>query len=105
MSKPASPSAALPIAYVMLRILIVMNWLMVPVILALLFVVPNERWILSALKLSPTPDAERVVMGLRAIAALGLIGIPLNYIVLKRLLSIVETVRTRDPFVAANATR
>lgn len=30
-------------------------------------------------------------------------AIPLNYVVLKRLLAIVETVRTGDPFVAANA--
>ena len=105
MSRSTSPSAALPIAYVMLRILIVMNWLMAAVILALLVVSPNEQWIMSAFKLSPSPDAERLVMGLRAIAVLGLVAIPLNYTVLKRLLAIVETVRTGDPFVAANASR
>ena len=44
-------------------------------------------------------------MGLRAIAVLGLVAIPLNYVVLKRLLAIVETVRAGDPFVAANASR
>ena len=44
-------------------------------------------------------------MGLRAIAVLGLVAIPLNYAVLKRLLAIVETVRAGDPFVAANASR
>ncbi len=105
MSKPTSSSAALPIAYVVLRILIVMNWMMVAVILALLFVLPNEQWIMSAFKLSPSPEAERLVMGLRAIAVLGLAAIPLNYAVLKRLLTIVETVRAGDPFVAANASR
>lgn len=105
MSKPASSSAALPIAYVVLRILIVVNWMMVVVILALLFVLPNEQWIMSALKLSPSFEADRVVMGLRAIAVLGLATIPLNYAVLKRLLAIVETVRAGDPFVAANASR
>jgi signal transduction histidine kinase len=98
-------SAALPITYLVLRILIVVNWLMVPVILALLFVIPNEQWIMSALDLSPSLEAERVVMGLRAIAALGLVTIPLNYAILKRLLAIVETVRAGDPFVAANAYR
>ena len=36
---------------------------------------------------------------------LGLVAIPLNHAVLKRLLAIVETVRTGDPFVAANAGR
>ena len=105
MSRPASSSAALPIAYVMLRILIVLNWLMVAVILALLVVLPNEQWIMSAFKLSPSPEAERIVMALRAIAVLGLAVVPLNYVVLKRLLAIVETVRAGDPFVAANASR
>ena len=105
MSRPASSSAALPIASVVLRILIVMNWMMVVVILALLFVLPNEQWIMSAFKLSPSPEAERLVMGLRAIAVVGLAAIPLNYAVLKRLLAIVETVRAGDPFVAANANR
>ena len=105
MSSQASSSAALPIAYVMLRILIVVNWLGGAAILALLVVMPNEHWIMAAFKLSPSPEAERLVMGLRAIAVLGLAAIPLNYAVLKRLLAIVETVRARDPFVAANASR
>src|SRR5947207_1217972 len=105
MSRPVSSSAALPIAYVALRILIVVNWLFGAAILALLVVMPNEQWIMSAFRLSPSPEAERLVMGLRAIAVLGLAAIPLNYIVLKRLLAMVETVRAGDPFVAANASR
>jgi hypothetical protein len=98
-------SAALPIAHVVIRILIVLNWLVGAAILALLVVMPNEQWIMSAFHLSPSPDASRLVMGLRAIAVLGLVTIPLNYIVLKRLLAIVKTVREGDPFVAANASR
>ena len=105
MSTPASSSAALPIAHVVLRILIVVNWLGGAAILALLVVMPNEQWIMTAFKLSPSPEAERLVMGLRAIAVLGLAVIPLNHAVLKRLLAIVETVRGGDPFVAANASR
>ena len=104
MSKPI-PSAALPIAHVILRILIVVNWLGGIAILALLVATPNEQWIMSAFKLTPSPDADRLVMGLRAIAVLGLVTIPLNYVVLKRLLAIVKTVREGDPFVAANASR
>ena len=98
-------SAALPIAHMLLRILIVLNWLMAAAILALLLVMPNEQWIMSAFKLTPSPDADRLVMGLRVIAVLGLATIPLNYLVLKRLLAIVGTVREGDPFVAANASR
>src|SRR4030095_1444025 len=100
MSKPISSSAALPIAYVMLRILVVVNLLGGVAILALLVVMPNEQWIMSAFKLSPSPEAARRVMGLRAIAVLGLVAIPLNQVVLKRLLAIVETIREGDPFVA-----
>ena len=105
MSSPALSSAALPIAHVVLRILVVVNWLGGAAILALLVVMPNEQWIMTAFKLSPSPEAERLVMGMRAIAVLGLAAIPLNYAVLKRLLAVVETVRAGDPFVAANANR
>ena len=98
-------SAALPIAHVVLRILIVLNWLGGAAILALLVVMPNEQWIMAAFKIPPSPDAGRLVMGLRAVAVLGLGTIPLNYVVLKRLLAIVGTVREGDPFVAANAAR
>jgi hypothetical protein len=102
---PRHYSAALPIAHVVLRLLIVLNWLYGAAILALLLVMPNEQWIMSAFKLSPSPDAERLVMALRLIAMLGLITVPLHYIVLKRLIAMVETVRAGNPFVAANALR
>ena len=105
MSRSTSPSAALPIAHVVLRILIVANWFMAAAIVALLLATPNERWIMSAFKLTPSPEAARLVMGLRAIAAIGLAVVPLNYAVLTRLLAIVETVRAGDPFVGANASR
>jgi hypothetical protein len=105
MSKPISSSTALPIAYVLLRILVVVNWLGGAAILALLVVMPNEQWIMSAFKLSPSPEAARLVTGLRAIAVLGLAATPLNHVVLKRLLAIVETIRAGVPFVAANASR
>ena len=105
MPRPASSSAALPIAYVMLRVLIVVNWLSGAAIFTLLVAMPTRRWIMSALDLSPSPEADRLIMGLQTIALLGLAAIPLNYAVLKRLLAIVETVRAGDPFVAANAYR
>jgi Protein of unknown function (DUF2975) len=105
MSTSAPSTPALPIADVVLRILIVANWLMAVVILVLLVALPNEQWIMKAFKLSPSPEAARLVMGLRAIAVLGLAVIPLNHTVLKRLLAIVATVRERDPFVPANASR
>jgi hypothetical protein len=105
MARTTPSSAALPIAYGVLRILIVLNWLSGAAILALLLVSPNEQWIMSAFKLTPSPEAERLVMGLRAIAVIGLVAIFLNDAILKRLLAIVETVRGGDPFVASNADR
>ena len=100
-----SYSAALPILYVVLRILVILNWHVGAAILALLLVMPNEQWIMSAFKLEPGPDAERIITGLRAVAVLGLVAIPLNYMVLKRLLAMVASVRRGDPFIAANAMR
>lgn len=105
MSNSTSSSAALPIAHVSLRILIVLNWLYGAGIMILLFLMSNEKWIMSAFKLVPSPEAEQVIMGMRVIAVLGVAAVPLNYIVLKRLLAIVRTVRSGDPFVAANANR
>ena len=104
MSKPSGQSAALPIAHVVLRILIVGNWIWGVAILGL-FIAPHEQWLMRSFKLTPSPDTERLIMGMRAIMALGLVVIPLNYLILKRLLAIVETVRAGDPFVAANAAR
>ncbi len=104
-SRPVSSSPALPIAHVALRILIILNWVGGAAILALIVALPNERWIMSAFKLSPSPDADRLILGLRVVAALGVGVILLNYAALKRLLAIVETVRSGDPFVPANADR
>ena len=98
-------SAALPIAYVVLRLLVVLNWLVGAAILLLLLVMPNERWIMESFQLSPSPEADRMVLGLRAIAVVALVTIPLNHVILTRLIAIVETVRAGDPFVAANAHR
>jgi Protein of unknown function (DUF2975) len=104
MSKSDS-SAALPIAHAVLRTLIVLNWLSGAAIAVLLIAMPTRQWIMISFKLSPSPEADQLIMGLRAIAALGIVAVPLHYVVLKRLLSIVETVRAGEPFVAANAIR
>ncbi|MGH6783295.1 MAG: DUF2975 domain-containing protein, partial [Sphingomicrobium sp.] len=75
-------------------------------ILALLaYTFINQPWTMKALGVSGYPDAQTVMWGMRAVAALGVVAIVLNYAVFKRLLAIVETVRAGDPFVAANAYR
>lgn len=106
MPRQASSVSALPIAHVVLRTLIVLNWLSGAAILALLTsTIVAEEWTFRALGIAPTSYIPPIIMGLRAIAALGLASIPLNDAVLRRLLAIVGTVRTGDPFVAANAGR
>ena len=102
---PRSYSAALPIAWVVLRVLIVLNWLFAVAVLILLFVMPHEHWLMVSLRLSPGPEATRIVWGMRAIAVIGLFTIPLYHLILTRLLAMVGTVREGDPFVLANAAR
>lgn len=99
-------SVALPASYVVLRILIVLNWLYGAAIIGLLAVTfVDEAWFMRAIEVPATTDVQPIMMGLRAIAALGLVSIPLNHLVLARLLRMVETVGRGDPFVAANAYR
>ncbi len=99
-------STLLPIAYVVLRILIVLNWVVGACIFGLLaFTFINEPWTMRALGAASYPDPQSVMIGMRAVAALGLLGIPINHAILTRLVAMVETVRAGDPFVAANAYR
>ena len=101
-----SKSAALPIAYVFLRILVVLNWFFGACVAGLLaFTFVNEQWTMKALGVTGMSDAIQVMWAMRGIAALGVVAVPLNFLILKRLLAIVETVRVGDPFVAANAYR
>ena len=101
-----SYSAALPIAYVIPRILIVLNWLYGAAIFGLVcFTFVNEAWFMKAIEVPSGTAAQPIMTGLRAIAAFGLMGVPLNHIVLTRLRRIVETVGRGDPFVASNAYR
>jgi DNA-binding Xre family transcriptional regulator len=99
-------SAALPVAYVVLRIVIVLNWLYGAAILGLLaFTFVNEPWFMKAIDVPAGTEAEPIMTGLRAVATLGVIAVPLNHLVLTRLVRIIETVSRGDPFVAANAYR
>ena len=103
---PRTYSTALLTARLALRILIVLNWVSGAAILALLIAtITAEQWTMNALGIHPASEIRTLIMPLRAIAVLGLVAIPLNDAVLRRLLAIVETVRTGDPFVAANAYR
>lgn len=99
-----SYAAALPTAFISLRILVVLNIVAGAGILALLAaMIVMPAWTLAALGLPSAGGA--MLSGFCAIPALGLIAVVLNNVVLRRLLAIVRTVRVGDPFIAANAIR
>jgi hypothetical protein len=92
---------ALTASRIALQILIVLNWIYGAVIIALLILSATLGWP----NFAPSAENDRLILGMRAVALLGLGCVPLHYIVLRRLLDIVESVRARDPFVRANASR
>jgi len=105
MSNSLASSPALPMAHGLLRVLVFLNWLVGAAILVLLVVSPHEDWILRAFKLTPSPESDRLVVALRVIALFGLICVPINRVILKRLLAMVDSAREGNPFVADNAQR
>jgi hypothetical protein len=107
MSSPVS-SPALPIATVLLRGFRRLNWLSGAYAAWLLVrSVIDRQWVVrDFLEVSPSPDADLMVLGVRASFALLLLVIfPAQYVFFYRLSAIVESVREGDPFVAANASR
>lgn len=96
----------LPAAHLALRVLVFLNWVYAGIVLAILIgLIASQRWTMTALGIPPSAQTPRLATGLAAIALLGLLAVPLNLGVLKRLLGMVQTVSAGDPFVAANAYR
>lgn len=99
-------STVLPIAWIFLRILVVLNWIYGAAILGLvIFANSNPAWFMKAIDVPAGVDPKPIMMGLTAIATLGVLAVPLNHLILTRLLHMVEAVRRGDPFVSANAYR
>ena len=102
MNRPDSGTLSLTRRF--LRLLIALNLVMGTLILILLIAsLLAETWVMNALGVPPG-DAG-MIRGGRLIMLLGIGAVPLAHRVLSRLLAIVETVRTGDPFVAGNAAR
>ncbi len=98
---PRPVPAALTISRIALRILIILNWVYGAAILTLLVAsFTNQVLIMAALGVT-----EPLFRGMQAAALLGLVSIPLHYVILRRLLDMVESVRASDPFVGQNASR
>ena len=72
--------------------------------LLLLSFLIKER-LFAALGVEPAADREAMVRGMRMVAFIGILAVPLVHVILQRLLSIIETVRAGDPFIIDNAQR
>ena len=99
-------STALFVTWVTLRILVILNWIVGVLIFALLAIsFEAEDWTWRALGVGSVAGHESLVAGMRAIIVIGIVGTPIAYLVFSRLLRIVESVRTGEPFTADNAGR
>ena len=98
-------SAALSTASVALRVLIFANWAYAAGLLTMLvFSFVNPSLMLRAIDLGSLLENPGMVVGVRTIICLGVLSVPLQLAMLRRLASMVDTVRV-DPFVPANANR
>jgi len=103
---PQSTTNALALSRGILRVLIGSVIVVGALILALLVAsLVSESAVMSALGARPGAGSPLLYLGMRAIAVLALLSVPVWCFVLTRLLAMVETVRAGDPFIAANAVR
>jgi hypothetical protein len=65
----------------------------------------NKEWVITALGVRPAVDRDSMVRGMRMIAFIGILGVPLAHVILTSLLGIVDSVRDGDPFIRDNARR
>jgi hypothetical protein len=99
-------SPALPAAWIALRILILLNWISGALIFALLAIsFQAAEWTWRGLGVGAVAGHEGIIAGMRSIMVIGIAAVPLAYVVLRKLLRIVESVRVGEPFTGENAGR
>ena len=104
MSSPNPDTLAL--STTVLRILTKLNLLMGALILALLIAsLVAGPFVMRALGVPAALSNPMLFIGMRLIMVIGICAVPIVHFILTRLLTIVETVSTGNPFVAANAAR
>jgi hypothetical protein len=90
----------------LLNALTVLNYAMGTGILALLITsLVAKDFTVTALGLHPTVGNDGLILEMRLIMVFGILAVPLLGVVLKKLLAIVDTVRSGNPFVSLNAAR
>jgi hypothetical protein len=99
-------SPVLPAAWVTLRTLIVLNWIVGTLIFSLLLIsFQSEEWTFRALGVGSLAGHAGIVAGLRSIMVIGIVSVPIAFVVFRQLLRIVRSVRAGEPFTAENAGR
>jgi hypothetical protein len=89
-----------------LRVLTKLNLLMGALIMALLIAsLIAAGPVMRGLGVRPDLSNSMLILGMRLIMVIGICAVPVVHFILTRLLTIVETVSTGSPFVAANAAR
>ena len=97
---------ALGLSSIVLRVLTKLNLLVGALIMALLIAsLVAEAWVMQALGVRPDQFNARLFFGMRLIMVFGICTVPVVHFVLTRLLMIVDTVSTGNPFVFVNAAR
>jgi Protein of unknown function (DUF2975) len=88
------------------RLLIKLNLLMGALIMGLLIAsLVAEAPVMRALGVRPAQFSSRLFFGMRVIMVIGICTVPVVHFVSQRLLMIVATVSTGNPFVVVNAAR
>ena len=99
-------SSLLPVARVTLRGLIVANWVYGALIVLLLLVsFQAEEWTWRALGVGSVAGHEGIVAGMRSIMVIGIVSVPIAFVVFMDLLRIVKSVRAGEAFTVENAGR
>ncbi len=99
-------SSVLPVAWVTLRTLIVLNWVYGALIfLFLLISFRAEEWTWRALGVGSIAGHEGIVAGMRSIMVIGIVSVPIAFVFFRQLLRIVRSVRAGEPFAVENAGR
>ncbi len=106
-NQPIQPMPqALTLTRQVLKALRVLTWAYGGAILALLIVSLAERqWFFRAIGVEAGDGFGAIAIGMQMMAVLGIATIPINLTIIDRLIAMVDTVRSGDPFVIANARR
>jgi len=89
-----------------LRGLIVANWVCGALIFALLLLsFQAEEWTWRALGVGGAAEHDDAAAGMRSIMVVGILAVPIAFIVLSRLFQIVQSVRAGNAFTVENAGR